>query len=564
MIADLLYAVAIFFVVAFGVAWPWVARMPLTPAEKLATSTALSLLGAFVLGWIVYLVAAPLAVFWLLPALGLAGLVAGRRSLPELWQDRAARTLLVTHAVFTAWCIGWLGTIASYSGGGWVADWYEHWERARFFLQHQSLETRFLGRYPLTARPPLANVVNGAFLALTKIDFAHYQVFSTLMSALVFLPTGLLVLRWSGRRNLWVLTLALMLSPLVVENVTFAWTKLPAAAFVLTAFYFFLKARSKPESIRRLLLCSVFLAAGMLAHYSAGPYLVAIAAGWLAVGWQQRTSPIWWRNTGLAILCGGGVLALWFAWSLTTLGAYDTFLTNPSVTSSDAQHGNQLLKIGANLSDTIVPHFLRPLDGLLIAQRSLWGAWRDWFFQCYQVNLLFAFGSVTWIALGRELIAYAKTVTAIERRLGAGLIVGVIVLGVGVHGQRDHWGLAHICLQALVILGLGFLTSRWFLLPRGWRIALGVGAAFDFLAGIALHFGVQSFVLDRWFASGRSPQDTLTSYSEAALMNLTAKITHQLAFFSDVDGLSIYAWLAVLAAIFVFTAAMFLGNANTE
>jgi hypothetical protein len=311
-------------------------------------------------------------------------------------------------------------------------------------------------------------------------------------------------------------------------------------------------------------VCSAFLAAAMLTHSSAGPYLVTIAVAWLAVGWQQRADWIWWRNTGLAILCGGGVLALWFGWSLTTLGAHETFLTNPSVTSSDAQHGDQLAKIGGNLFDTIVPHFLRPLDGLLIAQRSPWGAWRDWFFQCYQVNLLFAFGSVAWVALGRELIARAKDATVTERRLGVSLIAAVIILGVGSHGQRDHWGLAHICLQALVILGLGFLASRWFELPRGWRIALGVGAAFDFLAGIALHFGVQSFVFDRWFASERAAQDTLTSYSEASLMNLTAKITHQLAFFSDAAGLSIYAWLAMLAALFLLALALFRANAKAD
>lgn len=554
----------VFAVASSGLAWPWVARMRLTPAEKIVTSVALSLLGMFMWGWVVYLTVAPLALLSAPPVLGLMGLAAGRKALVEVWQDRPARTLLLAHGVFTAWCIGWLGTVASYSGGGWVADWYEHWERARFFLQHEPLETRFLGRYPLTARPPLANVINGVFLSVTKVDFAHYQVFSTLMSALVFLPAGLLVLRWSERRNLWVLALALMLSPLAIENVTFAWTKLPAAFFILTAFYFFLKAWSKPESLRRLLLCSVCLAAGMLAHYSAGPYLVAIAAGWLVVGWPQRANPIWWRNTGLAVLCGGGVLALWFGWALNTLGAHDTFLTNPSVTSSDAQQGNQLVKVGLNLFDTIVPHFLRPLDGLLIAQRSLWGAWRDWFFQCYQVNLLFAFGSVAWIALGRELIAHARAATTAERGWGASLIAAVIVLGVGSHGQRDHWGLAHICLQALVILGLGFLAARWFELPRGWRIALGVGAAFDLLAGIGLHFGVQSFVFDRWFASGRSAQDTLTSYSETALMNLTAKITHKLMFFSDVAGLSIHTWLALLAALLGFAAAGLWSAAKAE
>src|SRR5689334_20949450 len=166
MLVDLLRAVLIFSVVGFGLAWPLVARMPLAPAEKIVTSTALSLLGVFVIGWVVYLADAPLATFWALPALGVAGLVMGRRSLVELGQDKAARTLLVALVIFAAWSIGWLGTVASYSGGGWVADWYEHWERARFFLQHEPLETRFLGRYPLTARPPLANIVNGAFLTL--------------------------------------------------------------------------------------------------------------------------------------------------------------------------------------------------------------------------------------------------------------------------------------------------------------------------------------------------------------------------------------------------------------
>jgi len=39
--------------------------------------------------------------------------------------------------------------------------------------------------------------------------------------------------------------------------------------------------------------------------------------------------------------------------------------------------------------DTIVPHFLRPLDRSLIAQSSRMGYWQDWFFQLYQLKPVF-------------------------------------------------------------------------------------------------------------------------------------------------------------------------------
>src|SRR5204862_470951 len=67
------------------------------------------------------------------------------------------------------------------------------------------------------------------------------------------------------------------------------------------------------------------------------------------------------------------------------------------------------VKIALNLRDTLVPHFLRSLDTSLIEQRSAWGWWRDWFFQCYQINLPLAFGSVAWLALLRELFRAART-----------------------------------------------------------------------------------------------------------------------------------------------------------
>ena len=50
----------------------------------------------------------------------------------------------------------------------------------------------------------------------------------------------------------------------------------------------------------------------------------------------------------LAAAAGAAVLTLWFGWALLRLGAAGTFLTNTSVTTVDAQAGNQLLKILLN------------------------------------------------------------------------------------------------------------------------------------------------------------------------------------------------------------------------
>lgn len=549
MLPSLLASLGLFAVTSFGLAWPVVGRRTMAPGEKIVTTVALSLLGIYLWGWLIYVWELPRSLMWVLPLAAGAGLVFRLREMGATLRDATARASLIAYGVLTAWCLGWLGTVASYSGGGWVADWFEHWERAQFFLEHGPLDTRFIGRYTLAARPPLANVVEGAFLAITQIDFAHYQVFSTLLATLVLLPAALLAARWGGVRSIWILLAAMMLNPLVVENATFAWTKLPAAFFVLAACHFFLRARTEAEAPVPILLCGVCLAAGMLAHYSTGPYLVVLAIAWLALGWRTGASPSWRRHTLLAALASVAVLATWLGWALARLGSHTTFLTNPSVTSSDAQEGNQFVKIALNLFDTVVPHFLRSLDPSLIVQRSAWGAARDWFFQCYQINLLFMLGSVGWVVMGRELWRKGHTSTP-SARAGWGLaIAAVIGLGVAVHGQRDHWGLAHICLQALGILGLAFLAARWNQLSRVWRLALGAGAVFDFIFGIALHFGVQSFALDRWFGGPNFPRLIFTSYSDPSTMNLNAKIAHRLAFFSDAMALPLWTWLVFLGLV---------------
>ncbi|MSU24616.1 MAG: phospholipid carrier-dependent glycosyltransferase [Opitutus sp.] len=530
----LLFAPAIFFATVFGLAWPLAARLPLAPAEKIAASAALSLIGIWLFAWTVYVWALPLPALGALPVLAGAGLAFRHRELVATGRDCDARELLIGQLLVTSWCVGWLAFVSSYSGGGWAADWFEHWDRARFFLERGPRDTQFLGHYALTARPPLANVVTGAFLQLTRVDFAHYQLVCTLLSSLVLLPLALLARRFGrGRHAIALGALLLLVNPLFVQNATFAWTKLPAAFFTLTALYFFLRAQEPGAPRATAVLFGATLAAALLAHYSAGPSAVVLSLAWIPVGWVQRNNSDWRRASVLGAVTGGLLLATWFAWALGHYGLAGTFLSNTSVTSPEVHQGGQLAKILLNLRDTLVPHFLRPLDAVLIAQTNVWGTARDWFFQLYQLNLPLACGSVASFALGREAWRAARGATSAVRTGWTVGLVAVVLLSVTVHGERDHWGLTHICLQGVVLLALAFLAARWTELGRGWRLALLAGATVDFTTGIALQFAAQSFALDRWFAHGTDPTATYNGYNESAFMNLAAKIQHQLVFFAD-------------------------------
>jgi hypothetical protein len=546
--------------IVVGLGWPIAARLRLNPSETLLAAIVLSLLGVFLFAWATYALDLPPTVIWGLPLLTSAGILVSRGSIVTALRDSTVHALLIAQGLVTAWCLGWLSMVASYSGGGWAADWVEHWERARFWLERGPLDQLFLGSYAVPARPPLVNVVTGAFLSLTAINFAHYQIISTFLASLAFLPAALLAHRFGGPRAVPILAVLFAVSPLFVQNAAFPWTKLPTAVCVLAALYFFLRAHDQAPPRAAPSLFAACLATALLAHFSAGPAAVILALAWLTLGWHRRRDPAWWRSTATAALLGALILATWFAWSLAHYGAAGTFLSNSSVQSPDTRTGNQLLKFLLNLRDTLVPHFLRPLDGALIAQRNAWGATRDWFFQIYQLNLPFAFGSAAIFALARELYLAAR-ITAAPVRIGwAFALTALVLLSVAVQGERDTWGLTHICLQSLVLLGLAFLAARWTTLGRKWRIALIIGAAFDFLAGIALHFAAQNFALDRWFApAGIDPAATYTSYNGAALMNLAAKIQHRLTFISDLSPVPPALALAGLAAIF----ALMLARART-
>ena len=546
MLLELPACLLLFFTLTFGLAWPAAARLALDPAEKIVASAVLSLLATYLAAFAIYLLGLPAATFWLLPGFAVIGGFLQRQALVATLQDADARALVIGQILVTGWCTAWLFFISSYSGGGWTSDWYEHWERTRFFLDHWPVDAKFLRLYALPARPPLANLVTGALCAITLPNFAHYQLYTALLNSLAFLPAALLARRFQASfrpvvpagsgGGPAVLVVLLMLNPSFVENATFAWTKLFTVFFILGGLYFFLRAGDSAPPRAAGPLCAAALAAGILAHYSAGPYVLLLSLAWLVLHRTRWRDGEFWRQTAVLGAIGGLLLASWFGWSLAVYGVHTTLLSNSSVTVKDVHSGSQLVKIALNLRDTIVPHFLRPLDGALIAQSSRWGYWHDWFFQLYQLNLCFVLGSVAWLGVIRAAVQDWPATAAARRWFWALFCGGAIVLGVAVHGARDTWGLAHICLQSLVVLGLAYLAARWPTLPRGWRIALVAGAAVDFTLGLALHFAVQCYALDRWLTPGRNPEAILRSYSASSLMNAAGKMVNHVTFFRDEFG----------------------------
>lgn len=551
MFLSYLVSTLLYIGVVIGVGWPAAARLKLEPGEKLTAAVALSLLGVFLAAWTIYLAGWPRWTLWAVPVAALAGAAVARRDLRATLLHPEARQLAWLQALVGAWCVGWLATVGSYSGGGWAADWFEHWQRTQFFLERWPLDQLLLGVYPLPARPPLANVVTGALLYPVTVDFAHYQLISTLLGVIAFLPAALLVRRFGGGpAATGLFAVLLMVNPMFVQNATFAWTKLPAAFFVLTGLHFVLRAMDAQAPRAALPLGAACLASGILAHYSAGPYTVMLALLWLFHHAQRPAAERAWFQPIASGVLGGAILATWFAWSFSAYGTAASVAATSSVKGAASGFGEQAVRVALNFRDTIVPHFLRPLDTSLIAQRSPSGALRDFFFQCYQVNLPFAFGSAAWLVLLREVLRLGRGASRGTTWFWSTFTLGVLVLGVATHGSRDHWGLAHICLQALVILGLALVAARWHGLTPVWRRVLIAAAAFDFVFGIAWHFAVQNFAFERWAGGDAFPRWPAT-HTESAVMNLAAKFEHKLTFFGDAAPFPIGVTVPLLFAVLV-------------
>lgn len=534
-------ALLVFLVLTGGLGLPWVARSRLSPSEKLTAAAALGLLILYLAGGVVYAFGWNWRLFLLLlPAA--AGLVFWQRqACIDILTDPAVRRLLGAYLIATIWTLFFLALISNYSGASWTVDWAGHYNRALRFVEHRPLDVPFpLLPDVVPSRPPLANIVTGGLLTIVGVDFPRFQIVTTLLCSLAFLPGWLLTLRFAAgrpRATAW-FTVLYMLNASILENSTFAWTKLPTVFFVLSAFYFLIPAL-KGGSVVRVAAGFALGAAGFLTHYSAGPYLVALIIAYLAyrrTGWLTGR---FWREAVLGALPSILLLATWFGPSIGVFGVRGTFLSNSSVT--DAETGTLAAFVeekGLNLLDSMRPHFIRPLVNGFIDQESPIGFWRDYFFLLYQVNLPFMCGSVAAVLIIWLLVReWRRAGPAPPQVPGRGFWLWFtacsIVLGTAASGGRDDLGIAHLCLVGLLVLALAFLAARIDTLPRAARICLAAGLGVDFILGVGLHFYVQSLYFSPLDFMADMGQSISQTYGFGLWANLYAKTTLGLSFLGD-------------------------------
>jgi hypothetical protein len=534
MLLDWLLSAGAFLAVSFLLGLPLALLLRVTAAERLCACAAISLGIAYLGGFASFLVGLQPAWALVLLAPAAPALWAQRPALRELLSDPEARTMLAAWAWVAAWSLALLSLVHVYSGGNLVGDWLEHYQRAFYYCGKLKPDYRFIGMYALPARPPLTNVVTAVLLTVSHFDFAHYQFFMTLQGSLCVLPLCLLARRLAptGRNPAWMLVVLLALNPLFAENLVYPWTKLQSAFFILAGLDFFLGGRST-GSFARCQLAFAFLALGCLSHYSAAVYLVVLAA-LFAYEQLAGSAPFGRVRWGWGILAseGAAIFATWFPWSMHAFSSGTTYSSNTTVASYLVRTPGKIAHdFFINLYYTSVPHFLRGASDDFVATKGIWGPLRDYFFFAFQqeLPLLAGFGGLVvllWLASRAGL-------RGVSLFWGV-FVAGVISLGVVVNDLINVWGYAHICCQALGLLGVALVAARWQDLPRPWRLIATAFYAVDLVLGIILPFCLQSLDLIRLVRNqGYTAEAIAQNYGTAGALNLLAKNDLHLVFFAD-------------------------------
>src|SRR6266446_3758186 len=499
-----------------GAGLPFVQESGWSPGERLTAAAAVALLLLYAVSFLDFVAGLPVWVHWVVVAGCGALTLYGAAEARDLCRSPEVRRLLAALALLAGFILSILGLIRGYSGGLWYGDWLEHYHRSRFFLGGQPLDETFLG-YALPARPPLMNVVCAHFMALVGDPFRVFQVVSSLLGLLAFLPLTLLAGRFSrrGEASAFVVAAFLMLNPMFVENATYSWTKLLTVFFVLAGLYFYVDG-CREGSFAKTLFAFVCLAGGILTHYSAAPYALCLGLHYVVRILPGRRA--WPKEAGITLGLSAAILATFLGWSVSIYGLHATVGSTSTVRDAAGAAPPEIaMKTLLNLRDTIVPTFFRRAERDPLNAGLSWGTVRSAAFNLYQQNLPFALGVLGPLLLAYELWRSRASCADLPRvpcgrGFWAWLVGGTIVAGTAAHGTAAPLGLAHVTLQPLVMIGVAFLAARFKEWSRPVRVLLAAGLVVDLVFGIALQTWFQSAPFGAAGvarAGGPSPRDMM-------------------------------------------------------
>ena len=207
-----------------------------------------------------------------------------------------------------------------------------------------------------------------------------------------------------------------------------------------------------------------------------------------------RTRQEKWRELAAIAGVSGFLLLTWFGWSVAALGTKATFASNTSITASQQYEGNNFEKIAGNLFDSFVPAILQdPAKIHLYDQPYTPALVRDHAFTIYQANVIFSMGPiggpmVIWFVIQAF---RRKGCAARSAQFWMWLIGFTVIVGIAVVGERDFFGVGHLTLIPMEVLGLTLLSAQFFR-RRLIAFAIIAGCAFDFALGVFFHARIQT------------------------------------------------------------------------
>jgi hypothetical protein len=268
--------------------------------------------------------------------------------------------VVLAWVVVAMWILGLQGLIVCYGGSSWYGDWYEHYERALWFLKQQSPYQRFLFEiWSVPARAPLFNAVCSMFMN-SGDDFASFQVYATVLNTFPILPFSLLIRDLANIQQRSALIWAIIfcaLAPFAVQQETYTWTKFFTSGILLSGIYFYWLGYSKNNPAWAGLSISIF-AMAIIAHYLSIPF-----AGFFLVHFVSTSLVRKWKPRVLiytAIACFLIVLP-WFGYVFGKFGFWETYRANSTFSAYGTRQGKSpseappwwLVFVGNSVTSTI-------------------------------------------------------------------------------------------------------------------------------------------------------------------------------------------------------------------
>jgi hypothetical protein len=517
--------------------------------ERLTVTVGLSLIIVYLLAFAGYLLDAPTSFALAIMAASAACCWARRCSLQAMLTSQIGKAQAIGLGLVVGHGLLLDAAIRNYNGLLWAGDWYEHYERAMFFIMRpDAQQARFLTYLPepylLPARPPMMNVLAAEYLSVGSPAFSSFQAVSTVLNSWACVPAFALAGRLARALTLrsvnatYAAAAGLVVLPACAQNITFPWTKMLSAFFVLAAILMLFRQEATLPRVR-LVLAGLFLGAAVSVHYSAAVF--ALPIGIAFTRWATRSG----RGAiaaGVLVISAALALLPWLAYSLAVFGPGRTFGSNTTVTDAAGlglvENG---LKVLLNIRDTVIPHFLRaspPLMTDLMQQGNHAARVRDWWFAPLQVNFPMAIGTISQLIVLAAMLRYRRWPAAVRQSMGPWISVlsAAGMIGIAVHGARDTLGVAHICLQPLILAAAAAATVALPRLPVWVRMAALVGLAWDYVLGVILHFHLESLpikVLPIVSANGASDFGNAFKVGGAATMNAYLKESAHLTFMGD-------------------------------